>query len=85
MIKKVAYSCESLKQNNFLIFPDAPPCSDTCDMTVQQLKERDRHHKNMIAHLQKTNQELLREVVHMKEEIILGGLKHYKLDDKHKK
>lgn len=63
---------------------NAPPCSNTCDMTVQQLKEQAKVYKNMIAQLQKSNRELLQEVIHTREELILGGLKHYKLDDKKK-
>lgn len=63
------------------LFSDSPSCSEGCDLTLHQLKNRVKHQNTVIAKLQRNNQDLLREVLSMKEEIILGGLQHYKIDD----
>lgn len=63
---------------------DSPSCSEGCDLTLHQLKEREKHQRMVIAKLQRNNQDLLREVLTMKEEIILGGLQHYEIDDDEK-
>ncbi|XP_023945825.2 uncharacterized protein LOC112051426 [Bicyclus anynana] len=55
------------------------PCADVCDSTMMQLKERERKHKALIAQLQANNQELIREVLTLKEEIILEGISNVKL------
>ncbi|CAK1548471.1 unnamed protein product [Leptosia nina] len=48
--------------------------ADSCDATLTQLKERNRKQRSIIAQLQANNQELLNEVLSMKEELILAGL-----------
>ncbi|XP_013193156.1 uncharacterized protein LOC106136983 [Amyelois transitella] len=55
-------------------------CTDVCDSTLIQLRERDRKNRAVIAQLQSNNQELLREVLALKEEIILTGVKGFKLE-----
>ncbi|XP_048006018.1 uncharacterized protein LOC125241534 [Leguminivora glycinivorella] len=50
------------------------PCSDVCDSTVMQLKERDRGQQVLISKLQRNVQDLVKEVVAMKEKIIIHGL-----------
>ncbi|XP_047540650.1 uncharacterized protein LOC125073710 isoform X1 [Vanessa atalanta] len=50
------------------------PCADICDSTLMQLKERERKQRSVIAQLQANNQDLLREVLALKEELILEGL-----------
>lgn len=74
-----------MSQYIFLILTDSRPCSEGCDMTLHQLKEREKQQRAVIAKLQRNNQDLLREVLSMKEEIILGGLQHYKIDEATKK
>ncbi|XP_053601144.1 uncharacterized protein LOC128669923 [Plodia interpunctella] len=59
-------------------------CTDVCDSTLMQLRERDRKHRAVIAQLQSNNQELLREVLALKEEIILSGVQGFKLDSSKK-
>ncbi|XP_028175081.1 uncharacterized protein LOC114363529 [Ostrinia furnacalis] len=59
-------------------------CSEVCDSTMLRLKERERKHLAVISQLQLNNQELLREVLALKEEIIMGGLQNYDIDDKTK-
>ncbi|XP_063546136.1 uncharacterized protein LOC134754009 [Cydia strobilella] len=50
------------------------PCSDVCDSTVMQLKERDRRQQALISKLQSNIQDLIKEVVVMKEKIIIHGI-----------
>ncbi|XP_046971333.1 uncharacterized protein LOC124538339 [Vanessa cardui] len=50
------------------------PCADICDSTLMRLKERERKQRAVIAQLQANNQDLLREVLALKEELILEGL-----------
>ncbi|CAH0722665.1 unnamed protein product, partial [Brenthis ino] len=50
------------------------PCAEICDSTLMQLKERERKQRALIAQLQANNQELLREVLALKEELILEGI-----------
>ncbi|CAF4882769.1 unnamed protein product [Pieris macdunnoughi] len=52
------------------------PCADVCDATVRQLKEKEKKYKSIISQLQANNQELLNEVISMKEDLILSGLKN---------
>ncbi|CAH2237446.1 jg12782 [Pararge aegeria aegeria] len=55
------------------------PCADICDSTMVQLKERERKHRALISQLQASNQDLIREVLALKEEIILEGISNVKL------
>ncbi|CAG9782937.1 unnamed protein product [Diatraea saccharalis] len=57
-------------------------CSEVCDSTLLRLKERDRKHVAVISQLQNNNRELLREVLALKEEIILGGLDRVDLENR---
>ncbi|XP_050354246.1 uncharacterized protein LOC126776031 [Nymphalis io] len=50
------------------------PCTDICDSTLMQLKDRERKQRALIAQLQANNQDLLREVLALKEELILEGI-----------
>ncbi|KAG7304511.1 hypothetical protein JYU34_011460 [Plutella xylostella] len=54
------------------------PCTDMCDSTLTQVKERERKQRQVISKLQENNQQLIREVIALKEEIILSGLTDYK-------
>ncbi|CAG9575911.1 unnamed protein product [Danaus chrysippus] len=49
-------------------------CTDVCDSTLMQLKDRERKQRALIAKLQANNQEMLREVLALKEELILEGI-----------
>ncbi|XP_041974226.1 uncharacterized protein LOC121729695 [Aricia agestis] len=49
-------------------------CADVCEFTLSQLKDRERKHKAMIVKLQTSNQELLRELLNLKESLILTGI-----------
>ncbi|CAH2099804.1 unnamed protein product [Euphydryas editha] len=55
------------------------PCADICDSTLIHLKDRERKQKALIAQLQANNQELLREVLALKEELILEGISDVKI------
>ncbi|XP_038209171.1 uncharacterized protein LOC119830284 [Zerene cesonia] len=55
------------------------PCADVCDATLTQLKDRERKQRTVIAQLQANNQELLREVIAMKEELLLAGITDLRL------
>ncbi|CAH0406020.1 unnamed protein product [Chilo suppressalis] len=57
-------------------------CSEVCDSTLLRLKERERKHLSVISQLQNNNQELLREVLALKEEIILGGIESFDIDNR---
>nr|XP_034840961.1 uncharacterized protein LOC117996925 [Maniola hyperantus] len=56
------------------------PCADVCSSTLVQLKERERKHRALIAQLQASNQDLIREVLALKEEIVLEGISNVKLE-----
>ncbi|KAJ2946334.1 hypothetical protein O0L34_g12371 [Tuta absoluta] len=58
------------------------PCSEVCDTTLLQIRERERKQRAVIAQLQANNQDLLREVIAMKEELILTGLHDFKFKGK---
>ncbi|KAL0895626.1 hypothetical protein ABMA27_011715 [Loxostege sticticalis] len=59
-------------------------CSEVCDSTLLRLKERERKHLAVISQLQANNQELLREVLALKEEIIMGGIQNFDINDRTK-
>lgn len=61
------------------------PCAESCDATLLQLKERERKQKQVIAKLQANNQDLITEVLALKEEIILSGLSEYQIRGKKSK
>ncbi|KAG6452560.1 uncharacterized protein LOC115445103 isoform X2 [Manduca sexta] len=50
------------------------PCSDFCDTTLMRLKEREKQQRATIAHLQKVNQDLLHQILDLKEDLLLSGL-----------
>lgn len=58
------------------------PCSEVCDNTLLQIRERERKQRTVIAQLQANNQNLIREVIALKEEIILSGLHDLKAEKK---
>ncbi|VVC97165.1 rootletin-like [Leptidea sinapis] len=57
------------------------PCAEICDSTIVQLKERERKQRQVISQLQSSNQELIREVLAIKEEVLLAGLSDVHLKD----
>lgn len=57
------------------------PCSDTCDTTLLRLKEREKQQRATIAQLQKVNQDLLHQVLDMKEDLLLSGLSNVNVDN----
>ncbi|XP_049887553.1 uncharacterized protein LOC126381965 [Pectinophora gossypiella] len=57
-------------------------CSDVCDSSLLQLRERERKQRTVIAQLQNNNQDLLREVIALKEELILSGLTDFNFKGK---
>lgn len=59
-------------------------CSEVCDTTIMRLKERDRKHLAVITQLQNANQELLREVLALKEDIIMGGIQNFEIQERKK-
>ncbi|KAJ0181253.1 hypothetical protein K1T71_003338 [Dendrolimus kikuchii] len=54
-------------------------CSQTCDLTLLQMKEREKQQQMIISQLQKNNQELLHEVIGLKEDILSSGLSDLQL------
>ncbi|KAM3966722.1 uncharacterized protein ACR2FA_012266 [Aphomia sociella] len=60
-------------------------CGEVCDSTLLHMKERDRKHRAVIAKLQSNNQELLQEVLALKEELLLGGLQGLQIENEKEK
>ncbi|XP_072935910.1 uncharacterized protein [Epargyreus clarus] len=56
------------------------PCTKVCDSSLMQLKERERKQRAVISQLQANNQELLRELLSLKEELILTGLSEMQIN-----
>lgn len=62
-----------------------PPCTETCDSTLIRLKEKDKQHRTMISKLEKNNQDLLHELLNLKEALLLEGLNDMNINnDEHK-
>ncbi|XP_052753907.1 uncharacterized protein LOC113523013 isoform X2 [Galleria mellonella] len=59
-------------------------CGEVCDSTLLHLKERERKHQAVITQLQTNNQELLEEVLALKEEILLGGFGNLEIENNKK-
>lgn len=71
--------------NQLICFTEShTPCSEVCDTTLMSLRDRIRKQHAVIAKLQTNNQELLREVIAMKDELILGGLIDLKHENRKK-
>ncbi|CAK1599928.1 unnamed protein product [Parnassius mnemosyne] len=60
------------------------PCSEICGSTIMQIKEREKNQRKIISKLQASNQDLLREVLALKEDLIFEGLQDIQLKDKTK-
>ncbi|XP_059049335.1 uncharacterized protein LOC131844456 [Achroia grisella] len=60
-------------------------CSEVCHSSLLHLKERERKQQAVIAQLQANNQELLQEVLTLKEEILLGGFESLEIENINKK
>lgn len=52
------------------------PCSEICDSTIRQIRERERTQRKIITKLQDSNQGLIREVLELKEVLLLEGIKN---------
>lgn len=65
-----------------MIITGATPCTETCDTTLVQLKERIKKQQATITTMQKVNQDLLHELINLKEDILLGGLDDLQVNDK---
>ncbi|CAH2068757.1 unnamed protein product, partial [Iphiclides podalirius] len=51
------------------------PCSEICDSTINQIREREKNQRKIITKLQNSNQALIHEIMALKEVLLLEGLK----------
>ncbi|XP_068628913.1 centrosomin-like [Battus philenor] len=61
------------------------PCSEVCDASITLIKDREKKQRKIIATLQANNHDLLREVLTLKEDLILEGLQDINIDNKNRK
>lgn len=50
------------------------PCTNICDSTILKLKEKEKKQHAVIGKLQTNNQDLLQEVIALKEDLLIGAL-----------
>ncbi|KAL4715217.1 hypothetical protein ACJJTC_007799 [Scirpophaga incertulas] len=86
--KTLRHEIERLKQDNFKLMDRLQKkskiqvsCSETCDFTVRQLKDRESKHLAIITQMQNNNQELIKKVLALEEDIVLEGLNNFNLDN----